>query len=64
MEYYIINQSDDAIEGHKSSLMEDIKNLISMITMMIMPKASPRCSFSHFVFYFDFKISRILEYAF
>ena len=36
-------------------LMEVMTILISMITMMIMPKASVGCSFSYFVFYFGFK---------
>ena len=38
--------------------------LISIMTMMMMPKAFLSCSFSYFVFYFDFWMLEKLEYAF
>ena len=45
-------------------LMEVMTILISMITMMMMPKASLEYSISYFVFYFAFHMSKKLQYAF
>ena len=54
MKYYIINHRDNEMEGHQSSLDETLTILISMMIMMMMPKTFLRCSFSFFVFYYDF----------
>ena len=38
--------------------------LISIMTIMMMPKGSLECSISYFVFYFAFQMFEKLEYAF
>ena len=42
------------MEGYQSSLDGSNGNLISIMTIMMMPKASLECLISYFVFYFSF----------